>query len=60
VEVSAEIGVDVLHGIVRRASHVAASLVILGEEPRQTLFRTLVEKIAQELDAAVMVVRAPR
>jgi nucleotide-binding universal stress UspA family protein len=59
VEVSAEVGVDVLHGIVRRASHLSATLVILGEEPRQTLFRTLVEKIAQGLDAAVMVVRTP-
>lgn len=59
VEVDARIGVDVLHGIARSATQIGATLVLLAEEPRLTVFRTEIEKIVRELDMAVMILRTP-
>jgi nucleotide-binding universal stress UspA family protein len=55
----AQVGVDVIHGIARSARHIRTTLVLLAEEPRQALFRTQVEKLVQELDGAVMILRTP-
>jgi hypothetical protein len=53
------VGGDVVHGIVRSAKRNGTTLVLLAEEPKETILRTQVEKIVQELDSAVMVLRAP-
>jgi nucleotide-binding universal stress UspA family protein len=59
VIVHARVGADVIHGIAREAKHTGTTLVLLAEEPRQTVFRTQVEKLVQELDSAVLVLRTP-
>jgi nucleotide-binding universal stress UspA family protein len=59
VIVHAQVGEDVVHGIARSAKHTGTTLVLLAEEPKQSVFRTQVEKIVQELDSAVMLLRTP-
>lgn len=59
VIVHAQVGADVIHGIARSARRFGTTLVLLAEEPKQTVFRTQVEKIVQELDSAVMLLRTP-
>jgi nucleotide-binding universal stress UspA family protein len=53
----AQVGVDVVHGVGRSAKRVGATLVILAQEPKETLFRSAVEKIARDLDSAVMILK---
>ena len=57
VVVHAHYGTDVVAGIERAASEVGATLVLLAGRPRQSLFRTRIEKIVRDLNGAVMVVR---
>jgi nucleotide-binding universal stress UspA family protein len=59
VIVHAQVGADVVHGIARRARHLGSTLVLLAEEPKQTVFRSHIEKLVQELDSAVMLIRTP-
>jgi nucleotide-binding universal stress UspA family protein len=59
VIVHAQVGADVLHGIVRSAGHIDTTLVLLAEEPKETMFRSQVEKLVQALDSAVMLLRTP-
>jgi nucleotide-binding universal stress UspA family protein len=55
----AQVGADVVHAIARSARHIGTTLVLLAEEPKQTLFRSQIEKIVQELDSAVLLIRTP-
>jgi len=59
VIVHAKVGVDVLHGICREAKGEATTLVILAQEPKQTILRTQVEKLVRELGSAILIVRTP-
>jgi nucleotide-binding universal stress UspA family protein len=59
VVVHARVGMDVVHGIARSAKTLGTTLVVLAEEPKQKVFRTHIEKIIQELDGAVMLLRTP-
>jgi nucleotide-binding universal stress UspA family protein len=59
VVVHAKVGEDVVHGIARGAKSTRSTLVLLAEEPKQALFRTQVEKLVQELDSAVLILRTP-
>jgi nucleotide-binding universal stress UspA family protein len=53
----AQVGADVVHAIARNARKLGTTLVVLAEAPKQTVFRTQMEKIVQELDGAVMILR---
>jgi hypothetical protein len=57
VVVHASVGgnVDVVESVERMAKKITPSLVILSGRPRRTLFRTHVERITRDVDAAVMV-----
>ena len=57
VEVHAHFGTEVVGGIERAVTEVGATLVILTGAPRQSIFRTQVEKIARDLHGGVMVLR---
>jgi nucleotide-binding universal stress UspA family protein len=59
VIVHAQVGADVVHGIARSAKHTGTTLVLLAEEPKETMFRSQVEKLVQALDSAVMLLRTP-
>ena len=59
VIVHAQVGVDVVHGIARNAKRFGTTLVLLAKEPKETMFRTQIEKLVQALDSAVMLLRAP-
>jgi hypothetical protein len=52
-------GVDVVHGIEEMAKVLGASLVLLGGQRRSSMFRTDIEKIARDIDAAVMLLWVP-
>jgi nucleotide-binding universal stress UspA family protein len=61
VKVHAHTGTDVVHAIEHAAREVDATLVILSGKPRsRSLFRTHIEKIAKDLNGAVMVLGAER
>jgi nucleotide-binding universal stress UspA family protein len=53
----AHVGTDVPRAIDRAATQWQASLVILGCHPHHTIFRTQIEKVTQELDVPVMLLR---
>jgi nucleotide-binding universal stress UspA family protein len=57
VVVHASVGgnVDVVESVERLAKKITPSLVILAGRPRRTLFRTHIERITRDVDAAVMV-----
>jgi hypothetical protein len=60
IAVHAGIGEDLVQGIERAATDARATLVLLSARPKQTVFRTQVEKVVRALDCAVMIVCAPR
>jgi nucleotide-binding universal stress UspA family protein len=55
VEVHAHYGTEVARGIARTAEEIGATLVLLAGKPRQSLFRTPIEKIERDLRGDVMV-----
>jgi nucleotide-binding universal stress UspA family protein len=54
VTVHARMGVDVVQGIERIAKDIGATLVLLGATQKQSFFRTDIEKVARDLNGAVM------
>jgi nucleotide-binding universal stress UspA family protein len=59
VAVHARMGVDVVSGIETMAKAIGASLVLLGGQRNSSIFRTDIEKIARDIDAAVMLLWVP-
>ncbi|HEY5242634.1 MAG TPA: universal stress protein [Polyangiaceae bacterium] len=58
VGVHAQVGADLVHGIERVAREIGATLVLLPGRSRGSLFRTNIEKIARDLEGAVLILRA--
>ncbi len=58
VGVHAQVGADLVQGIERAAREIGATLVLLPGRSRGSLFRTNIEKIARDLEGAVMILRA--
>ncbi|MGH7435485.1 MAG: universal stress protein [Polyangiaceae bacterium] len=59
VTVHAGIGNEVVRAIDEVVREVNATLVLLAGSPHRTLFRTRMERIAREIDAAVLVLPVP-
>jgi nucleotide-binding universal stress UspA family protein len=59
VIIHAAIGEDVLHGVVRMARRIGATLTLVPGEAKEGVFRSTIEKLIIELECPVMLVRPP-